>query len=264
MSRAQVNRLGDRLRGEATPAPSDLDALEQLLLAHQPALAAVAYQLRGIGLAPTTRLKTSGTLLDKLKRETTLPLSTVRDLAGARIVQPMNLTEQDRLVERIAALWPDRRIIDRRATPNYGYRAVHVIAKVEDCRVEIQVRTRWQDLWAQVSEQMGDMYGRQIRYGGPPVNPTDLFGDGPMTVGEVVDTWRGPMSEYVAWAERAEADLAQLEWLAPTWRDPTPEDDEDLQQIRDDILEQEKALARARELFNGMLEALAWGADPGV
>lgn len=49
-----------------------------------------------------------------------------------------------------------------------GYRAVHVIAKVDNIPVEVQFRTELQDLWAQVFERLADGWGRQIRYGGEP------------------------------------------------------------------------------------------------
>ncbi len=48
------------------------------------------------------------------------------------------------------------KIVDRRAAPNHGYRAVHVIVYPESMPVEIQVRTFPQDLWAQAIERLGD------------------------------------------------------------------------------------------------------------
>lgn len=60
------------------------------------------------------------------------------------------------------------KVKDRRAEPVAGYRAVHVIANVQDVPVEIQIRTIRQDQWAQVVESLGDKWGRGIRYGDPP------------------------------------------------------------------------------------------------
>ena len=39
----------------------------------------------------------------------------------------------------------------------------------------MQIRTAPQDQWAQLFEKLGDLWGRQIRYGDPPNNP-----DGPV------------------------------------------------------------------------------------
>lgn len=60
---------------------------------------------------------------------------------------------------------------DRRANPSWGNRAVHVIATVNGKPVEIQVRTKLQDLWAQAMEKLADVWGRGIRYGEAPEEP---------------------------------------------------------------------------------------------
>ncbi len=83
----------------------------------------------------------------------------------------MTLDEQDGLASRVAALWPGTRIVDRRVTPSSGYRAVHVIPRVLGRSVEIQLRTPYQNLWAQVMEAAGDLWGRAVRYGGLPHEP---------------------------------------------------------------------------------------------
>jgi ppGpp synthetase/RelA/SpoT-type nucleotidyltranferase len=43
-----------------------------------------------------------------------------------------------------------------------------VVVPIKVCWVEVQIRTRLQDLWAQLVERLGDAWGRQIRYGGEP------------------------------------------------------------------------------------------------
>jgi ppGpp synthetase/RelA/SpoT-type nucleotidyltranferase len=42
-------------------------------------------------------------------------------------------------------------IDDRREKPSHGYRAVHVIPRVDAHSIEIQVRTPLQDIWAQTN-----------------------------------------------------------------------------------------------------------------
>jgi ppGpp synthetase/RelA/SpoT-type nucleotidyltranferase len=86
----------------------------------------------------------------------------------------MTLREQNAVVEKIKALFTSAKVIDRRVAPSHGYRAVHVVAAVDDCPVEIQVRTRLQDLWAQIFEKLADRVGREIRYGSRPLLPPPL------------------------------------------------------------------------------------------
>ena len=50
--------------------------------------------------------------------------------------------------------------------PSYGYRAVHVIVEMSGKMVEIQVRTTFQHIWAEISEKYADLYGSDIKYGG--------------------------------------------------------------------------------------------------
>lgn len=57
-------------------------------------------------------------------------------------------------------------IVDRRARPSNGYRAVHVLVATGEHRVEVQVRTALQQLWAELSEKLSDRYGIAIKYGG--------------------------------------------------------------------------------------------------
>ena len=81
------------------------------------------------------------------------------------------------MVKQIVALFDDGsrvpKIVDRRAEPMHGYRAVHVIVFPEDAPIEIQVRTEWQHEWAEFFEKLADRIGRGIRYGEPPRKMVD-------------------------------------------------------------------------------------------
>lgn len=57
-------------------------------------------------------------------------------------------------------------MIDRRANPSYGYRAVHVIPQITGKLVEVQVRTTLQHSWAELSEKFSDVVDPTIKYGG--------------------------------------------------------------------------------------------------
>jgi hypothetical protein len=134
----------------------------------------------------------------------------MQDIAGLRIVEDMTLAQQDALVERICDAFGTAEIQDRRRKPSYGYRAVHVLASVQGLRVEIQVRTPLQDVWAQVSEVLGDRWGRQTRYGQPPDDPGAEISPGGINRQEAIDSWRG-ISENIAVIEEARAEDANLD-----------------------------------------------------
>jgi Region found in RelA / SpoT proteins len=191
ISGAQIDKLGVRLRDAATVDAGDLAQLQGLLLAYDEALKYTAVCLRSIGLDPTTRLKTSGTIIEKLRREDPITLRSIRDLAGARVVKPMTLSEQTHVRDQILALWPTAKVFDRREKPSFGYRAVHIVPRIDGCYVEIQLRTLYQDTWAQVAEMHGDWWGRAVRYGGLPVDPDLPSAPGqPMTRREACESWR--------------------------------------------------------------------------
>lgn len=167
LSKSQLERLGRRLRKADVPSEEDLQLLEQFRAAHDTPMAAVEDALRRLGVVPTSRLKTTETIIEKLAREKTR-LGSMHDIAGLRIVENLSLGAQDELVDMIVAELGGGDVIDRRARPSHGYRAVHVVAASMGCFVEIQVRTLLQNLWAQIMESLGDRIGRGVRYGELP------------------------------------------------------------------------------------------------
>jgi ppGpp synthetase/RelA/SpoT-type nucleotidyltranferase len=172
LSSSQIERLGIRLIQSAAPADDDLALLHQVLAYYSEVLAGAVERVRGLELAPTSRVKNTGTILEKLERYGGSWLKSIHDLAGMRIVRIANRNEQDALVERVVRLFSEEsrapRVVDRRAAPVQGYRAVHVVVFPEGVPVEIQVRTRWQHEWAELFEKLADRIGRSIRYGEPP------------------------------------------------------------------------------------------------
>jgi ppGpp synthetase/RelA/SpoT-type nucleotidyltranferase len=49
--------------------------------------------------------------------------------------------DQDALVERLLAAHADWRPVDRRNRSSHGYRAVHLVATIDERSVEVQVRS---------------------------------------------------------------------------------------------------------------------------
>ncbi|MCA1703464.1 MAG: RelA/SpoT domain-containing protein [Actinobacteria bacterium] len=123
-----------------------------------------------LNLRNTSRLKTEGTLVDKLRREGT-NLTNMDDIAGVRLEPVADRAEQDHVAALILRRFPQHRVKDRRAEPNVGYRAVHVIVKEAGYRVEVQIRTKSQHQWAELNEKLADSAGRGLRYGERPADP---------------------------------------------------------------------------------------------
>ncbi|HET7415976.1 MAG TPA: hypothetical protein VFI97_09800 [Arthrobacter sp.] len=120
----------------------------------------------------TSRPKTIDTLSQKLKRNRTTPLGNVQDIAGVRFEAEMSLDEQDAVVTAIAGLFDhdlESSIHDLRDSPHSGYRAVHLWLRFP-ARVEVQVRTHLQGMWANMYESAADAMGRGIRYGEIPAD----------------------------------------------------------------------------------------------
>lgn len=188
----QLDKLGRRLAEPGPISDNDYELLSRVADAYQAMADKVEERLRDLGFQATTRVKTTGTLVDKLRRIPRLSLKNIHDIAGARIVIDGGRHEQDQAVERIMRAFgscprqPER--IDRRETPSHGYRAVHVIVYEDSTPMEIQVRTKLQDTWAQITEKLGDLWGRGLRYGDGPDQP-DLDGGlgTSMTRGQVVE-----------------------------------------------------------------------------
>ena len=165
MTKSQVNRLGEELRRALELNAEELSRLQQFRTSYDEPMFRAQTVLTELGLDATSRLKTTNTIIEKLRREKTR-LAEMQDIGGLRIVSDMDLDGQDNIVRKIVDAFPVARVIDRRIDPSHGYRAVHVIATVDERRVEIQVRTKLQDLWAQAMERLADEVGREIRYGG--------------------------------------------------------------------------------------------------
>ncbi len=106
----------------------------------------------------TSRMKTLGAITRKLRRNPSR-LSQLQDIAGCRVV----LEDHDEVREVLAAIverWPDSKVVDRiDGAPRTGYRAIHVIVEHDGYPVEIQLRTRTQQRWADAVEEFAGRFG---------------------------------------------------------------------------------------------------------
>jgi GTP pyrophosphokinase len=165
-SKTQIDRLGDRLKKGAFEK-SDLILLDSYRRSFGPAYETVVQTIRDtLELEPSGRpAKSTNSLIEKLKRES-IRLTQVQDIAGCRVVVP-DIVQQDIVVgSLLGGAFHEARLVDRREEPSYGYRAVHMVVEIFGKMVEIQVRTTFQHIWAEISEKYADLYGTDIKYGG--------------------------------------------------------------------------------------------------
>jgi len=225
-SKNEANRLGKRLAAEAPLAAEDEDLLEEILSAYFEAQKIAQDRLARLGLQATGRVKETPTLKEKLRKQSTMQLLSLDDVAGVRMVLHGGRKAQDRAVAAILMEFNSelaKDLIDRRATPSHGYRAVHVIVRLGELKVEIQVRTQLQDLWAQVIETLGTKWGRELRYGEPLEGARTPFWPGAEETREGLFGFCLGLSDSIArhevlWLECANMrdELGALRW-SPIW-----------------------------------------------
>lgn len=163
LSKTQIDSLGNELRNGVL-SETNLALLDEYRKSFGITYEYVINKIRNeLGLTATGRKeKTTFSIIEKLKRQH-IRLSQMQDIAGCRLVLN-NRIEQDNTLDKLCTIFPDHKIVDLRIKPNHGYRAVHVLVKHQAQMVEIQVRSLFQDLWAQSSEAFSKM-DPLIKYG---------------------------------------------------------------------------------------------------
>ena len=215
-SNTQIDRLGDRLR-QGSPSESDLILLDGYRRSFGEAYDIVVRTIRDrLQLESTGRpAKSTGSLIEKLHRES-IRLSQVQDISGCRVVVT-DIAEQVRVIASLESTFPGATVVDRKKNPSYGYRAVHVIARISGKLIEIQVRSSLQHIWAELSEKHADVIDPDIKYGGGP---------------EPVQKSLAAISTTIAQFESNEYNLQQLEV-----KDINQQYQQDIQKMRKEILE---------------------------
>lgn len=183
-STKKINRVGNRLRkAGGTPDPQDLKILDEFRAWHYPTLrhchdriGRMLRQMFGRGairegyVAATARpLKTPEAIIAKLVREKTR-LATMQDIAGTRVRVP-DLEVQDAVtatvLDRFRKCAPA--VSDTREEGSqYGYRAVHVVISLQSRFAEIQIRTLYQEAFAQTVEAADQFLKSDLKHGRGP------------------------------------------------------------------------------------------------
>jgi putative GTP pyrophosphokinase len=129
----------------------------------------------------TQRLKRFSTIVDKLDRHPNMALTSTEDIGGVRAVLETQ-TQVDFVVRELRrqSRWNVTRVReyvsgrDPGPKPD-GYRAVHVTVEKNGCSIEIQLRTPWQDMWAQSVEQDTRRLGAGLKFGTGPADLREYF-----------------------------------------------------------------------------------------
>ncbi|HTR73447.1 MAG TPA: RelA/SpoT domain-containing protein [Solirubrobacteraceae bacterium] len=191
-SKRQITTAGRILRNLESSTPDELmmalQTIDDWRASHAQPLrkvnANLRYYARKVGVeAPevTQRLKRFATIADKLRREPNMALSRMEDIGGVRVILP-HQQQVDTIVLDLLAQprWKIRRVREYIAgrKPGLkadGYRAVHVIVEKDGCYIEIQLRTPWQDAWAQSVEQDTRRLAAGLKFGAGPVDLRNYY-----------------------------------------------------------------------------------------
>lgn len=104
-----------------------------------------------------------------------MELGRMDDIGGCRAVLS-DLDELQRVRDRYANAPVMVRIKDCISEPkDDGHRAVHVIVKYDDRRIEVQLRTRIQHEWAFTVEGVTYRFGLDVEAGGGPPEVREWF-----------------------------------------------------------------------------------------
>jgi putative GTP pyrophosphokinase len=193
-SKSKIDRAGrlfaDHIRAVAEGKRSVGDQSAELVEAihviewwrgeHAKPLSRIAANLRYYAAAQSEpvvaqRLKKFPTITGKLIREPTMKLSRMEDIGGVRAV----LADQGSAYEvasRLRKNWTITRFRDYVAGPkDDGYRALHLINRNHGRLIEIQLRTPFQDTWANAVEADARFTAPGLKFGRGPGELSDFY-----------------------------------------------------------------------------------------
>lgn len=122
------------------------------------------------------RLKRMPTIIDKLLRYPAMKLTTMQDIAGVRAILPNvalaeKLADEYRNSKNLSHTLVDERDYIAFPRDEDGYRSIHLIYRYKNTRnpdydglkVELQIRSRLQHIWATAVETMGTFLGQALK-----------------------------------------------------------------------------------------------------
>lgn len=187
-TRKEINAAGDVIRNPHSSEEEKRKAnqvIDNWRASHAYPLHVFYMNLRGKAgnrhdIIVAERLKRVSSIIDKLKRESTMELYRMQDLGGCRVVLP-TIAE----VYSFSELFKRSRIRHEPKTPKdyiknpkaSGYRSLHLIYKFRTetpekeifnkypMLIELQFRTHLQHIWATAVESMGLFYNQALKSG---------------------------------------------------------------------------------------------------
>lgn len=177
-SKGDVNRAGRVIAKNPLPASSEevdrlraaVEVVDWWRTEHARPLTRVAVSLRyyvaEVGdPVVAQRLKRLPTIADKLTRLPTMKLAAMGDIGGVRAVVP-DQGAAYHVARRLRKNWTITRFRDYVAEPKAdGYRALHLINRHRGRLIEVQLRTRLQDSWANFVEALTGSVAPGLKYG---------------------------------------------------------------------------------------------------
>jgi putative GTP pyrophosphokinase len=116
----------------------------------------------------TQRLKKLQTMIGKLFREPGMKLARMEDIGGVRVVLPSQGACY-RVASQLRRNWTITRLRDYVAEPKPdGYRALHLINRNRNRLIEVQLRTPFQDSWANLVEEISRVVAPGLKFGDGP------------------------------------------------------------------------------------------------
>lgn len=105
-----------------------------------------------------------------------MAMARMEDIGGARVVVS-DIRDIERLWAHVKRRsWDITRVRDYIVEPApSGYRAVHLVVRKQNRKLEIQLRTRTMHDWADTVEGMGRRLGMELKSGEGPRNILDLL-----------------------------------------------------------------------------------------
>lgn len=179
MTTSQVKKAGRTirryLRDEPVTPEQLADAIgivDRFRASHQVPLVTANNGLRsmvrseGCLVEVSQRLKRFPTIIDKLVREPTLPLSSMQDIGGCRAILA-DVDEVRRVEARLKKRRPPVGYSDYISTPrSSGYRGIHVVVDYGGRQIEMQLRTKVMHEWAIAVERLSARVGDNLKQDG--------------------------------------------------------------------------------------------------
>ena len=169
LSNSQITKLGDRLRNDCTKDDLGmLDGFRQTFSKVDEAAYTIIKQVLPTSKECTItkrKRKTQQSIVDKLRRQKNLRLAQMQDIAGCRIVLNSGIEQANEIKSVLVNALREPWQVESKERVENGYRAIHIIAKLDKKCYEIQLRTYAQDIWANLVESMSDEKNT-LKYGG--------------------------------------------------------------------------------------------------